>query len=96
MLRHVSLAEGLSFLVLLLIAMPVKYLLGEPFVVRIAGSLHGVFTVALLAAAVRALSAGTVPIRTLFWVLVFSVIPFGFIAAERRLASEGEEPLAGD
>lgn len=96
MLRRVSLAEGLSFLVLLLIAMPVKYLLGEPLPVRIAGSLHGVFTVVLLASAAWALSARAVPLRTIFWVLVLSVIPFGFAAAERMLVRASEDLLAGD
>ncbi|MFN9297548.1 MAG: DUF3817 domain-containing protein, partial [Acidobacteriota bacterium] len=40
-LRWAGWAEGISFLVLLLVAMPMKYLIGEPMAVRVIGSLHG-------------------------------------------------------
>ena len=39
--RMISLAEGISLLTLLFIAMPMKYLMGMPEVVRIVGSIHG-------------------------------------------------------
>jgi integral membrane protein len=39
--RIISLAEGISLLVLLFIAMPMKYFIGMPEVVRIVGSIHG-------------------------------------------------------
>lgn len=39
-LRLVALLEGTSFLVLLFIAMPLKYLAGLPLAVRIVGSVH--------------------------------------------------------
>lgn len=47
-LRFLGFLEGLSLLVLLLIAMPMKYLAGEPIYVRIVGSFHGVFFVLFL------------------------------------------------
>jgi integral membrane protein len=52
--RAVSLIEGISYIVLLAIAMPLKYVAGHPEVVTHAGRIHGalfvVFIVALLAA----------------------------------------------
>ena len=39
--RMTGLAEGVSFLTLLCIAMPMKYFMGMPEVVRVAGSIHG-------------------------------------------------------
>jgi integral membrane protein len=49
-LRLVGLLEGLSFLVLLLVAMPLKYAAGEPLAVRYVGMAHGVlFLLYLLA-----------------------------------------------
>lgn len=39
-------AEGFSFLVLLLIAMPLKYLFGVPQAVRVVGMAHGVLFIA--------------------------------------------------
>jgi integral membrane protein len=40
-LRVVGFLEGLSFVALVGIGMPLKYGMGEPLVVRIAGPLHG-------------------------------------------------------
>ena len=40
--RTIALLEGTSFLILLLIAMPLKYMLDMPLFVRIMGSIHGV------------------------------------------------------
>ena len=39
--RMIALAEGISFLTLLFIAMPMKYFIGMPEVVRVVGSIHG-------------------------------------------------------
>jgi integral membrane protein len=44
--RAVAFWEGLSFLVLLLLAMPLKYLLGLPQMVRGVGMAHGVLFIA--------------------------------------------------
>ena len=44
--RKVAIAEGISFFVLLSIAMPLKYLADMPMAVTIVGSLHGVLFVA--------------------------------------------------
>ena len=53
-LRLVALLEGTSFLVLLFVAMPLKYLAGLPLAVRIVGSLHGLLFLMFLAALLRA------------------------------------------
>jgi integral membrane protein len=39
--RLVALLEGISFITLLFIAMPIKYILGEPIVVKFVGMAHG-------------------------------------------------------
>jgi integral membrane protein len=41
-LRIITFAEGLSYLVLLFVAMPLKYLAGYPSAVRSFGMIHGV------------------------------------------------------
>jgi integral membrane protein len=46
-LRLSSLLDGVSYLVLLGIAMPLKYMADMPMAVRIVGSLHGLFFLAL-------------------------------------------------
>lgn len=39
--RLLALAEGVSLLVLFLVAMPLKYIMGEPIAVEIVGMIHG-------------------------------------------------------
>lgn len=48
-LRLASILDGISYLILLGIAMPLKYWAGMPMAVRITGSLHGFFFLALMA-----------------------------------------------
>jgi hypothetical protein len=48
MLRKISLAEGISYLLLLGIAMPLKYWAGLPLAVKIVGSIHGALFVVFL------------------------------------------------
>lgn len=47
-LRLVGLLEGISFLLLLFIAMPAKYMMDNPFLVKYIGMRHGVLFVVLL------------------------------------------------
>lgn len=70
-------AEGISYLILLGIAMPLKYLWKMPEAVRITGSLHGVLFVLFVFALINAkmdlkLSAGKIALGFLA-----SIIPFG-------------------
>ena len=46
----VGYCEGVSALCLFLIAMPVKYMLGQPELVTIVGSIHGALFVAYIGA----------------------------------------------
>jgi integral membrane protein len=39
--RHTALAEAISYLLLLFIAMPLKYVWGMPMAVKLIGSIHG-------------------------------------------------------
>ena len=44
--RKIAKAEGISFLILLLVAMPLKYFAGMPLAVTIVGGIHGVLFLA--------------------------------------------------
>lgn len=86
--RWVAFLEGLSFVLLLFVAMPLKYWAGLPMAVRIVGSLHGLLFVVFIAALFRAaLERGWPPKR---WGLAFlsSLIPFGTFAFDRSLKRE--------
>ena len=87
-LRAIALAEGVSFLALLLVAMPLKYLAGIPLAVRVTGLVHGVLFLAFLAALVRAASERGWPLRRSAAALVAAVVPFGTFVFDRSLRQE--------
>ncbi len=82
--RLMSLLEGLSYVLLMGVAMPLKYIAGFPEAVRVVGSLHGalfIFFVLALAAAMRearwSLARGA-------WFMVLSMIPLGALVIEAQ------------
>lgn len=84
-LRWVGIAEGISFLLLLFIAMPIKYMLGIPEVVKYVGWAHGVLFIAYIIAVFAAMRAMQ---WNLFWVLVAlaaSLVPFGTFLLDKKL-----------
>lgn len=88
--RLLGLAEGLSFILLVFIAMPLKYGFAQPEPVRILGSIHGgLFVLYCLAVLVIALIQRWRPLRALL-ALAVSVIPFGPFLFDRRLHREAE------
>ena len=87
-LRLVALLEGTSFLILLFVAMPLKYLAGLPLAVRIVGSVHGALFLMFLAVLYRAGRARGWPLRR--WVIAFgsSIVPFGTFFFDSSLRRE--------
>ncbi len=75
--RIVAIAEGISFLVLLGIAMPLKYAAGNPEPVRIFGWIHGVLFVLYLIAVLRAAQYGKWPVKWVLGAFIASLLPFG-------------------
>lgn len=91
-LLWVARLEGVSFLVLLGIAMPLKYLAGIPLAVRISGALHGLLFLAFLHALFRVVSEDGWPRRrTAIW-LVASVMPLALFFVERDLTRRARVP----
>ena len=84
-LRLVAILEGVSFLVLLLVAMPMKYIWGNPEPVRIVGLIHGVLFVAFgfVLAAVSAKEGWS--LGFIFNAALASVIPFGTFVFDSKL-----------
>lgn len=86
--RLVAWLEGLSFLTLLGIAMPLKYLAGKPTAVQVVGSAHGVLFVLYVIAVAVAFGAGRWTATRSFWALVASVVPFGAFVLDAKLERE--------
>jgi integral membrane protein len=84
-LRAVGLLEGLSFVVLLGVAMPLKYLAGMPEMVRVVGMAHGVLFLLFVAAALHVALERRWPIGRFALALAASVVPFGPVVLDARL-----------
>jgi integral membrane protein len=83
-LRAIGLLEGISFLVLLGVAMPLKYVWDEPQAVRVVGMAHGVLFLAYVAAAVQAWLEHNWSWKRAAWVIAASLVPFGTFYTDVR------------
>ena len=63
LLRRVAIIEGISFLVLLGIAMPLKYFANMPMPVKVVGWAHGVLFLIFCAALLRTKLVARWPLR---------------------------------
>jgi integral membrane protein len=88
MLRVVGIAEGISFLVLLFVAMPLKHFFGHPAAVRGFGMLHGALFLVFVPVLLRAAIERGWPIKTSALVFGAALLPFGFVAIDRILRDE--------
>jgi integral membrane protein len=84
----VALAEGVSFLVLLLVAMPLKYLAGLPLAVRVAGTIHGLLFIAFVLTLIWTSVARGWPFHRSLLAFVSSIVPFGTFAFDVSLRRE--------
>jgi integral membrane protein len=69
--------EGISYLLLLLVAMPLKYVMGFPEAVRWIGSLHGFLFVAFMIMLFYSLMTKALTLKAVVRAFLLSLIPFG-------------------
>jgi integral membrane protein len=84
-LRIIGFAEGLSFLILLGIAMPLKYFFGLPETVRVVGMAHGLLFVLYVLLVIQVKIEYGWSLRKMLLALLASVIPFGTFWADAKL-----------
>lgn len=81
-------------MILLGIAMPMKYVLGMPEAVRLVGWAHGVLFVLYVALAMHASNVHGWGLPRLLGAFAASVLPFGPFVLDRRLRREQAEATA--
>ena len=85
-LRLIGLLEGASLLILLFLAMPVKYLLGNPAPVRIVGMTHGLLFILFVFYTIGIASTRQWSFTRITWkLLLASVVPFGTFYVDRKV-----------
>lgn len=90
-LRVIGIAEGISFLVLLLIAMPIKYILGNPLPVKYTGWVHGVLFLAYVFAVLRAAWSLKWNLKSTALFMAASLVPLATFVLDKNLKKEQEE-----
>ncbi|MHA3771134.1 DUF3817 domain-containing protein [Verrucomicrobiota bacterium sgz303538] len=90
-LRTVGHVEAISFLVLLGIAMPLKYLAGMPMAVKVVGWAHGVLFVTFGFALLRTMLVAKWSIARAAIVFIAAFLPFGPFVLDRRMTGYDEE-----
>jgi integral membrane protein len=87
-LRKAGIAEGISFLVLLGIAMPLKYFLQQPMAVKIVGWIHGILFVAFLFLAWEVKTDRNKSLKWLATAFLAAIIPTGTFFFDKKLKEE--------
>jgi len=91
-LRAAGMVEAVSFLVLLGVAMPLKYFAGMPLAVKIAGWVHGLLFMAFGVCLLVAHGERQWPVRWTATIFVAALLPFGPFVIDRRLKNEDWAP----
>ena len=76
--------EGASFLILLFIAMPLKYLAGLPLAVRVVGMTHGLLFIGYVISTHLLASEAGWSMRKRFWAYAAAFVPFGTFIFNRK------------
>lgn len=92
-LRIVGLLEGLSFLLLLFIAMPMKYMFDNPVLVKYVGMGHGVLFILFLIVLFAVCEKQKWSITIFLMGLAASILPFGPFVFDRKL-KRFEQPIS--
>lgn len=84
-LRIVAFLEGISFISLLFIAMPVKYMLGNPTLVSYVGMVHGILFLLFIYALYEASMEQGWFMKFNLIAFICSLIPFGTFYLDTKL-----------
>ena len=82
--RIIAFVEGVSYLLLLFIAVPIKYLLANDSFVRLLGMPHGVLFIAYVLLAIIFILKKNTPLKESIIILIASLIPLGTFYVDKK------------
>jgi len=82
--RLIAFLEGLSYVLLLFIAVPIKYLLNDSSYVKMLGMPHGILFVLYIVIALSLRSVAKWSYKESFIILFCSIVPFGTFYVEKK------------
>jgi integral membrane protein len=87
-LRVIAFLEGCSLLILVFIAMPIKYLLNMPEATKAIGLVHGVLFIVFIVATIVISILQKWNMGRVLMVMASSVLPFGTFYVDRKILSK--------
>ncbi|TXD84114.1 DUF3817 domain-containing protein [Subsaximicrobium wynnwilliamsii] len=89
--RVIAFLEGVSYILLLFIAVPIKYFSDDPQYVKLLGMPHGILFLAYIVLAIMVGSELKWTKKTLFIVLLASLLPFAAFYVERKYLKPAQQ-----
>jgi len=86
--RLINKIEGISFIILIFIAMPLKYSFGYPMATKIVGSIHGMLVFAFLYQIYEAKKEAGFTLKETALYTALSLVPFGSFYTDKLLAKK--------
>lgn len=83
--RLISFAEGVSYVLLLFMAMPLKYFANMPIFVKVIGMIHGILFILFMVYLVVAAREYSWNVKFNTWAFIASLVPFGTFILEKKL-----------
>ncbi|MEJ6524338.1 MAG: DUF3817 domain-containing protein [Opitutales bacterium] len=84
-LRILGIIEGISYLILLVIAMPMKYFMGLPLAVKFVGMTHGVLFVVYCSLLTLCMQRFKWSFGFGLYLFIATLIPFGTFVTDKKL-----------
>ncbi|QOY53775.1 DUF3817 domain-containing protein [Candidatus Sulfurimonas marisnigri] len=81
----INIIEGYSYIILVFIAMPMKYLLGLPVAVKVAGMTHGILFIIFCIFLLKAAKEAQWPFMNSVIFFIASLIPFGTFLTKSKI-----------
>jgi integral membrane protein len=91
--RIAGIIEGISFLLLLGLAMPMKYFAGQPQYVRVIGMIHGILFLTFCLSVLHALLNGKITFCRAVLALFASLLPCGTFLIDKKLTHDEQREL---
>lgn len=91
--RIIALFEGISYILLLGLAVPIKYALGEPLGVKLLGMPHGLLFMAYIIMAIMLQSEQKWSTKNMTEILLASIIPFGTFYIDKKYLSAKSQQI---
>ncbi|QDG52553.1 DUF3817 domain-containing protein [Persicimonas caeni] len=88
--RYIAIAEGISFLALLLVTMPLKYMMDMPTPNKVVGMIHGVLFILYVVMGMQAATDEEWSPKFMLLAFLASLVPGGTFILDRKLKPEPE------